>query len=189
MTCDSHRAARAATLLLLAAPFGACEQAQRPTAPDSGHGPAFHHSSAASPETERWLAGLRSAIAGFHRIEAALEAGYDAVFEGACFEMPGVGGMGFHYVNGDLVDATVEEFAPEALMYEPRENGRLRLVGVEYVVPFALWTEPAPPVLHGQQFHANETFGLWTLHVWVFKHNPEGMFADWNPTISCAWAS
>jgi hypothetical protein len=73
-------------------------------------------------------------------------------------------------------------------MYEPQKNGRMRLVGVEYVVPFAAWIDPQPPVLHGQEFHPNETFGLWTLHVWMFKHNPDGMFADWNPTVTCAWA-
>jgi hypothetical protein len=31
----------------------------------------------------------------------------------------------------------------------------------------------------------NEAFGLWTLHVWLFKHNPNGLFADWNPLVRC----
>lgn len=22
-------------------------------------------------------------------------------------------------------------------------------------------------------------------HVWLWKHNPNGMFAQWNPTLSC----
>jgi hypothetical protein len=193
MTPTSHRAARAATLLLLAATvgaaLGACDQATGPVVPTSVEAPVVDHSRVESVDTQNWLAGLRAAVAGFHRIEAAVEAGYDVVFQNACFELPGVGGMGFHYVNGGLVDGTVQEFAPEALMYEPQKNGRLRLVGVEYVVPFDLWTEPDPPVLHGQLFHANHVFGLWTLHVWAFKHNPEGMFADWNPTVSCDHAS
>jgi hypothetical protein len=62
----------------------------------------------------------------------------------------------------------------------------LRLVGVEYVVPFGAWTAPEPPVLFGQHFHRNETFGLWALHVWVWQHNPSGLFADWNPRVTCA---
>jgi hypothetical protein len=23
------------------------------------------------------------------------------------------------------------------------------------------------------------------LHVWVWDHNPSGMFTQWNPTVSC----
>lgn len=28
----------------------------------------------------------------------------------------------------------------------------------------------------------------WLLHVWVWKHNPNGMFEDWNPNVSCEHA-
>ncbi|HSJ25393.1 MAG TPA: hypothetical protein VK929_12020 [Longimicrobiales bacterium] len=191
MTPSTHRPARVppAAVLLLGALLGACDQAPGPVMPASSGHPAFHHSSVESPEVQKWLAGLRSTLARYHRSDVAEDAGYDTIFQDACFAMPGVGGMGYHYVNGGLVNATVEEFAPEALMYEPQKNGRLRLVGVEYVVPFSDWTEADPPVLHGQEFHANETFGLWTLHVWAFKHNPAGMFADWNPTVTCDYAT
>jgi hypothetical protein len=185
------RRAPAATVLVLGVVLGAvtaCDEAPAPLVPHGADSPAFHHSTVETPEVQEWLAGLRAATAAYQRIEAALDAEYDIVFQDACFELPGVGGMGYHYVNGGLVDGTVEEFAPEALMYEPQKNGRMRLVGVEYVVPFAAWIDPQPPVLHGQEFHPNETFGLWTLHVWMFKHNPDGMFADWNPTVTCAWA-
>ena len=65
------------------------------------------------------------------------------------------------------------------------ERASLRLVAVEYIVPFTAWTDPDPPVLHGLVFHANQTFQVWALHAWVFHHNPSGMFADWNPDVSC----
>jgi hypothetical protein len=82
---------------------------------------------------------------------------------------------------------------PEVLVYEPRENGSMILVALEYVVPLALWTEADPPVLFGQSFHENtqiteaypEAKPAWILHLWIGTHNPNGMFADWNPAVFC----
>jgi hypothetical protein len=174
--------------LLLAVAASACERESGPVHPGghAGH-VSFDHSVVESPEVQRWIAGLRAATARYQRFEAARDAGYTHVFMDACFELPGTGGMGYHYVNGGLVDGVVEEFAPEALMYEPQKHGRPRLVGVEFVVPYADWTEADPPSLHGLEFHPTD-FGLWTLHVWLWKHNPDGMFRDWNPTVSCRHA-
>lgn len=43
--------------------------------------------------------------------------------------------MGIHFVNGELVgDGAIDASAPEALMYEVNANGKLELIGVEYVV-------------------------------------------------------
>jgi hypothetical protein len=78
---------------------------------------------------------------------------------------------------------------PELLMYEPMKNGKPRLVGVEFIFPLGLWTSPNPPRLFGRDFKVNQEFGVWALHAWVWKENPNGMFADWNPTVSCAYAS
>lgn len=151
---------------------------------------AAAHANAATlgPELQQWIAGVRSATAPFHQFQTASDAGYSAQITG-CMEQPGVGGMGYHYGNPALIDGTVEEFAPELLLYEPQKNGRKRLVAVEYIVPFSLWTAPQPPVLHGLTFHANLTFQVWALHVWTFEHNPRGILADWNPRISCAFAN
>ncbi|MGH7475996.1 MAG: hypothetical protein ACRELD_06885 [Longimicrobiales bacterium] len=146
-----------------------------------------HANTAQGPEVSRWLAGLRNATAAFHRIDAAAAAGWDTQITG-CLELPGTGGMGYHYGNVSLIDGTPQEFAPELLVYEPQKNGRLRLVAVEYIVPFTAWTAAEPPALHGIDFHRNEAVGLWVLHAWVWKHNPAGIFADWNPTVSCAFA-
>lgn len=150
---------------------------------------AFAHvpSAETSPEVLQWLAGLRATIASYHRFEVARDAGYETEIT-PCMELAGTGGMGFHYGDVSLINGTVEEFKPELLLYEPQKNGTLRLVAVEYIVPFTAWTEASPPVLHGLTFMANETFQVWALHVWAFQHNPAGIFADWNPTISCAYA-
>jgi hypothetical protein len=102
--------------------------------------------------------------------------------------------MGQHYVNADLVrDGMVDPLRPEALVYEPRENGDLILVALEYVVPLPLWTESEPPSLFGLPFHENvkitaenpEANPAWILHIWIGTHNPNGIFADYNPTVFC----
>ena len=98
--------------------------------------------------------------------------------------------MGYHFANFDiLLDGVVDPLLPEALLYEPRKNGQLRLVAVEYVIPGAfLPPTAAPPVLFGQEFQYNEGDQVWALHVWIWRHNPNGMFAGWNPRVSCDWA-
>jgi hypothetical protein len=75
---------------------------------------------------------------------------------------------------------------PELLLYEPERHGRLRLVAVEYIIPYSAHSRSAaPPVLFGQEFRQNDTFALWGLHVWLWKLNPRGLFADWNPRVNC----
>jgi len=110
-----------------------------------------------------------------------------------CVSGPQEGAMGIHFANGDLVgDGALDASRPEALLYEPKD-GKLQLVGVEYVVIAEGWNakNQAPPVLMGQLFNyvgAPNRFGLpafYELHVWAWKSNPNGMFADWNPRVSC----
>ena len=99
---------------------------------------------------------------------------------------PTLGGMGFHYGNVGLIDGSVQVDQPELLLYQPLENGRLKLVAVEYIIPYTFVPRDAPaPVLFGQTFSQNDTFQLWGLHVWAWKENPSGLFAPWNPRVSC----
>lgn len=132
----------------------------------------------------RDLAALRSATAAFHRIEVASAAGYDAQFPPGCFASD-EGAMGLHFLNGQNV-GTLSVTRPQLVMYEPQANGSMQLVGVEYIVPGA--PTDTPPRLFGRDFHYNPVFEVWVLHVWAWRHNPQGMFADWNPTVSCAHA-
>ena len=134
---------------------------------------------------------VRRATHAYQDPAAATAAGY-APFLG-CVSGPQEGAMGTHYVNGALVgDGVLDAARPEALMYEER-NGRLRFVGVEYIVIAEAWdaANPTPPTLHGQSFHytgSPNRYGIpafYSLHVWAWKQNPHGMFVDWNPHVSC----
>lgn len=145
-----------------------------------------------SARIDRELALLRRATARFHRIEEAEAAEYTIlvahpVTGATCLSDPELGGMGRHYLNLDLFpDDELSVTQPEVVLYEPMPNGKLRLVGFEYVVPYSVrGPGETPPTLFGQDFLHNDTFGLWMLHVYAWKNNPEGMFATWNPTITC----
>src|SRR5215207_1815297 len=104
------------------------------------------------------LSTARAATAGSHNNDVAVAAGYREFRDAqniACIDQPGAGGMGMHYVNGARVgDAAVNAATPEALVYEPTPNGRLRLVAAEYIVFQTAWDEihSSRPSLFGQQF-------------------------------------
>jgi hypothetical protein len=94
-------------------------------------------------------------------------------------------------VNSGVIDAT----RPQIVIYEPTENGRLKLIGADFLVLADQWNKDpkhtAPPELMGQLFHLFEApnrFGLpafYTLHVWAWKDNPNGAFVNWHPNVSC----
>jgi hypothetical protein len=172
--------------LVLAGLAGCAESQSEPLSSPSDAAAlhAMHANVSFGAEVSSWLAGVRQATAAFHDIDAAAEAGWDNQLTG-CMALEGAGAMGFHYSRQIPFDGTLEEFVPELLVYEPQKNGRLRLVALEYAIPFDAWTDEDPPSLHGIDFHRNEGFGLWVLHAWIWKHNPAGIFEDWNPSASC----
>ncbi|HEX6300771.1 MAG TPA: hypothetical protein VF148_09940 [Acidimicrobiia bacterium] len=131
------------------------------------------------------LAETRQGTARFHKVGHAEAAGYGSTLDLlGCFEKPGQGGMGLHYLNGALLDGTVDAAEPEALVYEMREDGKLNLVGLEYLVPEALVDSENPPELLGHQLHPHGVLPFWILHVWIWRPNPSGMFSDYNPAVA-----
>ncbi len=177
----------------IAAPVGAPSAAQvpggQPSLLDRGRSDDWEHGRR-SPSVERELAALRRATARFHDIQAAKNAGWNVEVTNCMDSLP-AGAMGYHYGNpGYINDPVPHVRKPELLIYEPQRNGRKRLVAVEYIIPYTLVpadTKPAPS-LFGLPFHHNDGFGIWALHAWVWKENPDGMFADWNPRVTCAYA-
>ena len=92
--------------------------------------------------------------------------------------------MGLHFANMDLVfDDVLDPARPEIVIYEPLPNGRLRLIGADYLILAEAWhAEPSvteTPQLMGQLLHLFESpnrFGLpafYTLHVWAWKEEPQ----------------
>jgi hypothetical protein len=144
--------------------------------------PAIRESDA---DVNKDLATLRQVTASFHEFGKATAAGWSAKITG-CMTDPTLGGMGFHYGNTALIDGTARVDQPELLLYAPEKNGSLRLVAVEYIIPYAFHSrDAAPPVLFGKPFVQNDVFQLWGLHAWVWENNPSGMFANWNPNVNC----
>ena len=135
---------------------------------------------ASNGDDESALAGVRHATAAFHDLDKATAAQYVRLLP--CFDLPGVGGMGQHYVDTSRLDATIEPNRPEALVYEV-DGDRLQLVAVEYIVPWTAWAPATPPQLFGRPFFRNTTLHLWALHAWIWRPNPSGIFANYNPAV------
>jgi hypothetical protein len=133
------------------------------------------------------LAAVRRATAAFHDVRAAEAAGYVRV--SPCEQSP-AGAMGFHYLNPALAqDAVLDPERPELLLYVP-QGDRLQLAAVEWFVAEAATGGQRPSVL-GRPLdgpmpgHTPQMPRHYDLHVWVWKHNPSGVAAPWNPALSC----
>jgi len=127
------------------------------------------------------LAAVRQATVQYHDAAVAdTEGGYDLL--DVCFDDKDAGtGMGYHLVQG-INDTHLDPLRPEALVYEPTADGHPgHLVAVEYIVPMSL--SSTPPEVMGMPLHANEGLGLWVLHAWVWRGNPDGVMADFNPNV------
>ena len=138
------------------------------------------------------LQAVKAATARYHSIQQALADGYVAPPPGACIVHPALPGlaMGYHFENPALMeDNVIDPLRPEMLLYERKPNGRFRLIGVEYYIEADQTT--SAPVLFGQTFQgpmpAHHPFmeTHYDLHVWLWKHNPLGLFATWNPDVNC----
>jgi hypothetical protein len=147
------------------------------------------------------LRKVKQATAKYHNVETAKAAGYGLLLDAqgiACIDMPRKGAMGVHYVNGTLVgDGAIDAFRPEAVVYEPGSGTKLRIVAIEYVVFKADWDKnhKSRPKLFGRRFDLTTSpnrYGLpafYSLHAWIFRDNPAGTFAMWNPRVKCPGGS
>ncbi|MEO8540251.1 MAG: hypothetical protein ABI577_10965 [bacterium] len=137
---------------------------------------------------------IRAANARFQDTKTAQAEGWD-LRPGLdnCFEKPGTGSMGFHYINlAQLQDLSEDPLKPEAFVYAPSSWGQMELGAVEWIVPQKEWDAAGnygPPELLGQHFHLDTTLGVYILHAWIFKDNPAGLFQDFNPKASPCPAS
>lgn len=124
-----------------------------------------------------------------------------------------LGVMGVHYFRPDLlgiteppdprVDGTgthTDFLEPSILIYEPQPDGSLELVAVENLVFIDAWEAAGhsePPSFHGVSYERMEDLPgteakeahmfepHYDLHVWLYRENPNGMFAPFNPDATC----
>jgi hypothetical protein len=152
---------------------------------------------AASSGVHKQLREVERATSQYRDVAQATSAGYGEFRDKdgiACIALPGVGGMGVHYVNGGLVgDTVLDPLRPESLVYAVGGGGRLKLAAVEYIVFAEAWdAEHAdPPSLFGATFDftpAGNRYGIpafYALHAWIYRGNPTGTFSPWNPRVTC----
>lgn len=124
-----------------------------------------------------------------------------------------LGGMGIHFFRPDLLglsgapservngDGTHTDFLrPSILIYDPHADGSLQLVAVENLVFKEAWDAAGnsePPKFHGVPFdtmkddpatavdEAHMFAPHYERHVWLYRENPNGVFAQYNPTVTC----
>jgi hypothetical protein len=169
----SNQLARALAVVSAAMLFAACA-ADAPVAPTA-------IPRAAMTEESALILRLQRASARYHSLEVAIKDGFTLLH--ACEDRPGEGPVGMVYVSFERVlDGVIDPDSPDALIYEPSAFGPPKLVGVEFAVLDA--GQPAPE-LFGQTFQAEDEFGVYGLHAWVWRENPEGLFAEANPRVSC----
>src|SRR6266513_4330804 len=118
---------RTVQLLAGIALLGGCGGEKIPTETTAHLQPQALASRGFGSAVEQNLARLRQATAPFQRFEVARDAGWGTKITNCMTDAGGAGGMGFHYGNTDLFDASVSVDRPELLLYEPEKNGRLRL--------------------------------------------------------------
>jgi hypothetical protein len=132
-------------------------------------------------ECRALLVEAKKATAKYHDFQTALDEGF--VQLSPCVAVPGLGAMGFHYGNfGRIMNPNVDAAEPEVLIYIP-DDGEMRLVALEYVVPAPL--VGSAPTLFGQTFEFSPQRNTYELHAWAWRNNPSGTFAPFNPKLEC----
>jgi hypothetical protein len=124
-----------------------------------------------------------------------------------------LGAMGIHYFRRDMLGITgppnprvngsgthTDFLKPAVLIYEPQENGSLQLVAIENLVFIKAWAaagNTAPPSFHGVPYdrmvddpatevdEAHMFEPHYDRHVWIYRENSNGVFAQYNPTVTC----
>ena len=133
-----------------------------------------------SKQTQDELLQVRAATAKYHNIENAKADQYVDI--GLKME-----NMGYHFLKASLISPVFDLSKPPILVYNKRENGDYELLAVEYAVPINPQAVNTPPEgftgsTDAWDFNTLNT-GWWTLHAWVWKFNPKGVFNPTNPLV------
>ena len=148
-------------------------------------GPALAGDGSLPPELQE----VHVAVAKYHSCEQAKRDGYTFANE-PCVASPD-GTMGIHAINAALLaDNALDADRPEVLLYVPKANGKLELVGVEYWKADAdqsLGTNADPPrsSVVRSRGRCRDTTRSTTTCTSGWPRRPSGVFALYNPALSC----
>jgi hypothetical protein len=102
------------------------------------------------------------------------------------------GAMGVHFINMQNVGPKLDPARPQVLLYAPTSDGKLKLAGAEWFMPYQKGMKA--PILFGHKFYG-PMMGHWPvmpkelvhydLHVWLWAHNPNGEFSPTNSAMKC----
>lgn len=132
------------------------------------------------PQTLWELQQVRAATAKYRDDSNAFRDGYVDIN----LKLPN---MGYHFLKASLVTPVFDLRKPPILVYNKREDGSFELLAVEYAIPI----DPQNPNVAPEGFTGNNDVwnfntlntGWWTLHAWVWKNNPDGVFSPMNPLV------
>ena len=191
MRTSSRQSVLGAVCISLALSCGAALAKDSPKIGQNRHTANEHAPS--PPEGSPIVQKVRAATRRYRDVNVALGEGW--VPATPCVSSPSFGAMGVHLVLPERVeDAVVNADEPEALIYEPLRDGRMRLVGVEFIVIAEAWDTQNPDAQPQVDGHLMNYVGapnryrlpaFYELHVWAWEGNPDGTFADFNRRVSC----
>lgn len=144
------------------------------------------------------VARMRAATAVYHDLSRAVEDGFvEANGAMECVAHPELGAKGMRYLHrARFADTTIDPSRPEILLFLPHPDGRMELAGVEFAVDAEAWhavhgPDRVPEVARvayqppDPEAHNPLPRTAYTLHVWLWKENPAGIFAPFNPKARC----
>ncbi|MFD6247373.1 hypothetical protein [Streptomyces roseolus] len=149
-----------------------------PVAPVAGGDHGWPHPDLATSyeATKKYRSEEKAIADGFLRTDVCVEDTSDAE----------LGGMGYHYVNPANIGST-DPARPAAVIYaEEHGSGKRELVALEWVVPDT--GQPVPRAFDRDFDGPDPIPGLgevYSLHAWIYKKNPAGVFAPYNPRVHC----
>ena len=131
------------------------------------------------------IARVRSATRSFRQLDSAVAAGYPRTVTD-CLVHEHHGAMGYHHLNRNYLTRNIEVDKPQILLYEKMHDSTYRLNAVEFILPYRLWPrDSAAPKLMGQTLHQEDNLKIWYLHVWAWRDNANGVFANFHPDVKC----
>jgi hypothetical protein len=139
----------------------------------------------AKDEAALGIEKLKAATKAFVELDSAVAAGYPRTVAD-CLVHEHHGAMGYHHVNRSYLahDLAIEK--PQILLYEQMPDSTYKLNGVEFILPYRLWPrDSVAPTLMGQTLHQEDNLKIWYLHVWAWRENPNGVFANFHPDVTC----